>query len=96
MKSSIPEIMANVRVQIYTSPFCGYCIRAKSLLDDKGVDYEEFGVMMDRGLHSEMLNRSNGKTSVPQIFINDEHIGGCDELYALDREQALDAKLGLV
>ncbi len=86
---------SNPIVEIYTSPFCGYCSHAKQLLDRKGVNYEEYGVMMKPVLRDQMIKRAGGKTSVPQIFINDEHIGGCDELMELDYDGLLNAKLGL-
>jgi len=80
-------------IEIYTSRFCGYCMRAKSLLQDKGVGFKEMDVNSEPGLRQKMTERANGSTSVPQIFINDEHIGGCDELYALERSGQLDPKL---
>lgn len=72
------------RIEIYTTPFCGYCARAKGLLDRKGAAYEEMDVMMDDKKRTEMRERSR-RTTVPQIFINGQHVGGCDDLYALDR-----------
>lgn len=81
-------------VVIYSSRFCPYCVRAKMLLDAKGVSYNEIHVDIDRERRSEMVELS-GRTSVPQIFIDDDHIGGCDDLYALDAQGGLDAKLGL-
>ena len=80
------------KVEIYTTPFCGYCARAKSLLDHKGVAYDEMDVMMDDKKRSEMRARAK-RTTVPQIFINGEHIGGSDELAALDSEGKLDPLL---
>lgn len=80
-------------VEIYTSRFCGYCARAKDLLQDKGAGFKEFDVNSEAGLRQKMTTRANGLTSVPQIFINGEHIGGCDELYALERAGQLDSKL---
>jgi len=82
-------------IEIYTSPFCGYCSYAKGLLDRKGVEYKELDVMMAPDLRQEMTSRSGGKTSVPQIFFDDQLIGGCDELVALEQAGTLDAKLGL-
>ncbi len=73
--------------------FCGFCMRAKALLDQKGVAYEEYSVMMDAGLRDTMTKRAGGNHQVPQIFINDEHIGGCNELLTLEMAGALDAKL---
>jgi len=81
------------KVEIYTSPFCGYCFRAKRLLDSKGVAFEEYDVMMDGGKKGEMVKRAGGRSTVPQIFIDDRHIGGCDELYALDAAGKLDPLL---
>lgn len=77
-------------VEIYTKVFCSYCWRAKGLLDRKGIAYVEIGV--DRGgeLREQMIQRANGRTTVPQIFIDDRHIGGCDDLFALDRMGKLD------
>ena len=80
------------KIEIYTTPFCGYCARAKSLLDSKGVEYEETDVMMDDKKRSEMRERSR-RTTVPQIFINGEHVGGSDELAALESAGKLDALL---
>jgi len=80
------------KIEIYTSPFCGYCSRAKSLLDSKGAEYEEADVMMDDKKRAEMRSRTN-RTSVPQIFINGQHIGGSDDLAALEQAGKLDALL---
>jgi len=80
-------------VTIYTTPICPYCARAKSLLGKKGVAYEELDVMMDSKARDQMLERSGGARTVPQIFVGDAHIGGSDELYALEREGKLDAML---
>jgi glutaredoxin 3 len=82
------------RVEIYSTLFCPYCSRAKSLLDRKGVKYINFDIIEDSSKREEMLKRAGGRTSVPQIFIDGEHIGGCDDLYALDRAGKLDPKLG--
>ena len=81
------------KVEIYTSPFCGYCFRAKRLLDSKGVSFEEFDVMMDQAKREEMVERAGGRSTVPQVFIDGRHIGGCDELHALDRAGKLDPLL---
>lgn len=83
--------MANV--EIYSSPFCGYCYRAKQLLDTKQVHYTEFNVLTEPGRKSEMIDRANGGRTVPQIFINGVAVGGCDDLYALERAGDLDAML---
>lgn len=73
------------RVEIYTTMLCPFCWRAKKLLEERGVTYQEVDVMTDGKLRAEMRQRAGGRTSVPQIFINGQHVGGCDELYALDR-----------
>jgi glutaredoxin 3 len=83
------------KVEIYTGMLCGFCSAAKRLLTQKGVDFEETDVTMDPGKRKEMMQRANGGHTVPQIFIDGEHIGGCDDLYALDAAGQLDAKLGL-
>lgn len=80
------------RIEIYTSPFCGYCARAKALLDSKGASYDEMDVMMDDGKRTEMRERSR-RTTVPQIFINGQHIGGSDDLAALESQGKLDSLL---
>jgi glutaredoxin 3 len=80
-------------VTIYTTPICPYCARAKSLLRKKGVAYDEVDVMMDNKARDEMLDKSGGARTVPQIFIGDTHVGGYDELYALDQAGKLDALL---
>ncbi len=85
--------MSTPKIEIYTSPFCGFCSHAKSLLDSKMAAYEEFCVMMKPTLRDEMMKRSGGGHTVPQIFIGGEHIGGCDELVALDRKGGLDVML---
>jgi glutaredoxin 3 len=81
------------QVTIYTTPICPYCARAKSLLGKKGVAYEEVDVMMNTKARDQMLERSGGARTVPQIFVGDTHVGGNDELYALEREGKLDALL---
>ena len=73
-------------VEIYTWSTCPYCVRAKSLLDRKGVDYTEYNLDGDEPGRAKMSERANGKRSVPQIFINDQYIGGCDDVHALDRQ----------
>ena len=81
-------------VEIYTKMFCPYCARAKRLLADKGVDYVEYEISSGGEKRQEMLQRANGRTTVPQIFINGRHIGGSDDLAALERDGKLDALLG--
>lgn len=81
------------RVTIYTSQSCPYCIKAKQLLDMKGVNYEELRTDESAELADEAVKKSGGIRTVPQIFIDDHHVGGCDELCALDREGKLDPLL---
>ncbi len=80
-------------VEIYTGNFCGYCTRAKQLLSQKGVNFIEHPVGLDPDKRAEMVQRSRGGRTVPQIFIGDWHVGGYDELYALDRAGKLDPML---
>jgi len=80
-------------IEIYTRDFCGYCEAAKDLLRRKGVAYTEIDVTGNRERRIEMTSRAGGLTTVPQIFIASVHIGGCDELYALDRAGELDPLL---
>lgn len=87
--------MSSANVEIYTTAFCGYCTRAKMLLDKKGVSYTEYRIDDSADKRTEMLERSQ-RTSVPQIFINDQHIGGFDDLSELDMDDELDGLLGLV
>ena len=81
------------RVEIYTKFMCPYCARAKRLLEEKGVDYEETEISMGGARRAEMIQRANGRTTVPQIFIDGRHIGGSDDLYQLERSGALDPLL---
>lgn len=81
------------KIEIYTTPFCGFCHAAKRLLSSKGVEFTEFDLLKQPDLRDEMLQRSNGERTVPQIFIGETHVGGCDELYALDRAGNLDPLL---
>ena len=81
------------KVEIYSSPFCGYCARAKRLLSQKGVDYTDYDVTADTSKRDEMVERAPGATTVPQIFIDGTSIGGCDDLYALDGAGRLDPML---
>ncbi len=80
------------KIEIYTTPWCGYCARAKALLEKKGAAFEETDVMEDAGKRAEMRERSK-RTTVPQIFINGTHIGGSDELAALESQGKLDPLL---
>jgi glutaredoxin 3 len=81
-------------VELYTTMLCPYCVRARVLLERKGVAYTEIDIIEAPARRDEMIRRAGGRTSVPQIFIDGEHIGGSDELAALDRTGELDAKLG--
>jgi glutaredoxin 3 len=81
------------KIEIYSTQVCPYCIRAKDLLKRKGVEYTEIYVDQDDTLRQAMMDRAGGRRSVPQIFINDQHIGGCDDLYALDQAHKLDPLL---
>ena len=83
----------SANVEIYTWQTCPFCIRAKYLLEDKGVSYTEYKIDGDNAARSKMAHRANGRRSLPQIFIDDVHVGGCDDIYALDREGKLDRML---
>jgi glutaredoxin 3 len=80
-------------VTIYTTPSCGYCARAKSLLKRKNVAFTEIDVSGDHAKRDAMTRRSNGRTSVPQIFIGEIHVGGCDDIHALEQAGKLDPML---
>ncbi|MBE9179131.1 glutaredoxin 3 [Oculatella sp. LEGE 06141] len=80
-------------VEIYTWSTCPFCIRAKALLDRKGVHYTEYVIDGDEAARADMAERANGRRSVPQIFINDQHVGGCDDLHALNSQGKLDQLL---
>lgn len=82
-------------VLIYTSPICPYCVRAKKLLDAKGVTYQQIDIQAEPGRREEMVRLTGGRTTVPQIFIDGQPVGGCDDLYALDRAGKLNPLLGL-
>ena len=77
-------------VEIYTKTFCSYCWRAKMLLESKGVAFNEISVDFGGELRQQMIQRANGRTTVPQIFIGDTHVGGCDDLLALEHAGRLD------
>ncbi|PWE33526.1 glutaredoxin 3 [Maritimibacter sp. 55A14] len=81
------------QVELYTTRFCGFCIAAKRLLKKKGAAFSEIDVGRDPARRAEMMQRAKGGRTVPQIFIGGEHVGGCDELYALDRAGKLDPML---
>lgn len=85
------EFMSDI--VIYTRQLCGYCSAAKRLLEQKGVEYTEHDGTFDPAVRAEMIQKSNGARTFPQIFINGRHIGGCDELHALDRAGKLDPLL---
>lgn len=85
--------MAAKQVEIYTWRTCPYCIRAKALLDSKGVEYSEYAIDGDEAARSQMAEKTGGKRSVPQIFIEGQHIGGCDDIHAMDRRGELDPLL---
>lgn len=80
-------------VEVYTWRTCPFCIRAKALLARKGVDFTEYTIDGDEDARDKMAQRANGKRSVPQIFINDVHVGGCDDIHALDAKGKLDELL---
>ena len=82
------------KVEIYTKSYCPYCVKAKQLLDKKGLSYIEIDIEHDEKKRDDMLVRSEGRRTVPQIFINGQGIGGCDDLYQLDGEGKLDPLLG--
>jgi len=81
-----------MNIDLYSSRWCGFCMRAKRLLDSKGVEYNEIDVDQDSALRTQMMQRS-GRRTVPQIFIDEVHVGGCDDLYALERSGQLDELL---
>jgi glutaredoxin 3 len=83
-------------VEIYITPICPYCARAKALLRKKGVAYRETDVSADASVRAAMVARAGGRRTVPQIFIDGSHVGGCDDLYALERRGELDQLLGVV
>ncbi len=78
------------QIEIYTTPTCGFCHMAKRLLTSKGLSFQEISVVGDPGLRQQMIQRANGRYTVPQIFIGETHVGGCDDLYALERAGKLD------
>jgi glutaredoxin 3 len=103
--SSVPLVLARInlqktgkapmtaRVEIYTKPTCPYCLRAKELLRTKKVTFEETDIAAHPERRDEMIKRADGRTTVPQIFINGQAIGGCDDLHALDAKGGLDLLL---
>jgi len=79
-----------VRVEMYVKSTCPYCFRAQRLLDEKGVQYETYELVWGSPLREEMIERAGGRTTVPQIFINGSHVGGCDDLFSLERQGKLE------
>ena len=82
-------------VTIYTKAWCPYCMAAKDLLEGKGIAFKEIEITGNPDLRNEMLGKANGRSTVPQIFIGERHVGGCDDLYALDRRGELDKLLAV-
>jgi len=78
------------KIEVYSGDHCPYCVRAKSLLKQRNLEFIEYNVQQDSEKREEMNTRSNGGRTIPQIFINDKHVGGCDDLYALDKKGKLD------
>jgi glutaredoxin 3 len=91
---AIEVAQAMALVELYTTKWCPYCTRARTLLRRKGVVFVDIDIDEEPSRRAEMVRRAQGRTSVPQIFIDGEHIGGSDDLVALDRAGGLDAKLG--
>jgi glutaredoxin 3 len=89
--SNVEDEMA--KIEIYTTPWCGYCARAKALLDRKGIAYEEIDVSSTPGAREQMIQRAEGRRTVPQIFVDGRHLGDSDEIVALERTGQLDAML---
>ncbi len=85
--------VTDTKVEIYTSPFCGYCYRAKSLLKSKGIAFIQHDVIAEPRARDEMFERSGGRRTVPQIFVGTSHVGGCDDLFALESQGKLDPLL---
>ena len=83
------------KIEIYTTPFCPYCHRAKRLLTEKGIQFEEIDVMMAPGKRREMAERAGGASTVPQVFADGVHVGDCEGIHALDARGELDARLGI-
>jgi glutaredoxin 3 len=92
-ESHLPDSAAESKVEIYTWTTCPFCIRAKALLDKKGVTYTEYVLDGDEAGRTAMSRRANGRRSVPQVFVNDQHLGGCDDIHALDAQGKLDSLL---
>ena len=88
-----PNLVRMAKVEIYTTPVCGYCVQAKRLLNRKGVAFEEIDVSRNPQLRRTMIQMAGGRLTVPQIFVDGKHIGDCDEIYAFERAGKLDALL---
>ncbi len=82
-----------LKIEVFSKEICPYCVRAKKLLTKKGVSFTEIDIAQNAELRDAMIKRASGKQTVPQIFINDKHVGGCDDLYALDAAGELDSLL---
>jgi glutaredoxin 3 len=95
-RGSAAKAAAMAEVEMYMTMFCPYCSRARALLQQKGVGFVEIDIAEEPERRAEIIERAGGRRTVPQIFINGEHIGGCDDLVALDRAGRLDPKLGVV
>ncbi len=80
-------------IEVYSGDFCPYCVKAKSLLKKKGLEFSEYNVKRDMKRQAEMAERAPGARTIPQIFINNRHVGGCDDLFALEKRGELDAWL---
>jgi glutaredoxin 3 len=93
MLSKVREATSMIDVVLYTKPGCPYCHMAKALLNRKGVRFSEIDISREPQRRPEMIDRANGRTTVPQIFIGETHVGGCDDLHALDRAGKLDPML---
>mgnify|MGYP001299231279 CR=1 FL=1 len=78
------------KVEVYSKGYCPFCVHAKALLREKGVDFQEYEIDVNPELRPQMIERAKGRSTVPQIFINDVHVGGCDDLMALERHNKLD------
>jgi glutaredoxin 3 len=84
-----------MKVRMDTPPYCPYCVRAKQLLDKKGLSYHEIDVTNNSEMRQELVNMTGGRQTVPQIFLDDHHIGGCDDLYELERTGELDKMIAI-
>jgi len=82
-------------IEVYSGDFCPYCMKAKALLKKKGLEFSEYNIKRDMAKQAEMAERAPGARTIPQIFINNKHVGGCDDLYALEQRGELDAWLKL-